>query len=544
MMLLSTCAYAVKAKPGIIDFRQPDGSIVKILLHGNKEFHYATTPDDILLLPNQDGFYEYAVEDAAGSPKLSGVKAINPPASVKQRMITGALYEKSMAKEGNYRYSTAAFPTTGSPHALVVLVEYQDVKFKVSDPVGHFDQLLNGENYTLNGATGSCGQYFSDNSSGKFKPTFDVYGPVLLKNDRKYYGGGGYDEPNACQMVVEAVKALDSEVDFSQYDHNDDGFVDNIYVFYADMGEADGGPKESVWPYSWELVMEGVTLKADGVQFNTYAVSNELQSDGQPDGIGTFVHEFGHVLGLPDLYNTESTSDYTTPSYWSVMDCGNYNNDSRTPAAMSAFERYSLGWLTPEEIMYSGNYTLENMTDCNRAYLMTTHDSADEFYILETRKRKGWDAYLPGEGLLFWHINFIQKYWDYNEVNNDRNRPLVKLVRADNKATNNTLSADPFPGSDNVTEFSATTEPALLSHAGKPLNVTSIGDISEGDNHVSFYATLSKEGYDAGIDIPEIEGEQPVYDLAGRRVGTAVSGRPLNLEKGIYITGGKKIVIR
>lgn len=555
--------WSVRAKPGIIEYTQKDNTVIKIKLYGDEKFHYATTVDEDLLLVNQEGDYEYAVLNEMGLPALSGVNASRNISFVKGKTLKGADYvpaSRLATRSGSpkYRYSDSAFPTKGSPHSLVILVEYQDVKFKTPSPKEYFEEFLNGDNFTKDGASGSCRKFFIDNSMGVFSPTFDVYGPVLLSKNRAFYGGG--NEYNANQMVVESVKALDSEVDFSQYDHNNDGYVDSVYIIYADKGEANGGPSESVWPYSFELESEGISLRADGVKFNTYGVSNELDGRGKPEGIGTFTHEFGHVLGLPDLYNTENSYDTSTPMEWSVMDSGNYNNDGRTPCYYTAFERYSLGWIEPMEIGKSKEYWLPNLGDTNRAYIMTSEENKDEFYMLEYRLPQGWDRFNPGKGMLIWHIDFNQTEWDLNEVNNDRSHHYVDLIRADNKKTSSTLSGDPFPGSDNVTAFSNSGRPALKTWRGNDLNVTSLSNIREENDIVYFYAEVTEERntVDAGIETGifpdnfDVEGNKviatsgsvSVYDISGRLAGIASPHNSLVLERGIYIIGGKKIVIR
>lgn len=573
-MLSVGSALAVKAIPEVLRYLQADGTEVNIRLHGDESFHFATDTEGRLIMLNDKGCYEYAEMSEEGKPRLSGVSLLHPASEVKGNLISADNYVKYAVSSGidmkrrsltatrasntgsaKYRYSTSAFPTIGTPHSIVVLVEYPDYKFSMADPQEYYNDFLNGENFTRDKGTGSCRKYYSDNSKGQFVPTFDVYGPVMMKNARSYYGGG--NEENASQMVVEAVKALDAKVDFSQYDHNDDGYVDSIYIIYAEKGEASGGAEDSVWPFSWELESQKINLYADGVKVNTYGCSNELQRNNQVDGIGTFTHEFGHVLGLPDLYNTVSTSDETTPWTWSLMDSGSYNNNSRTPPSLSSFERYSLGWLNPVEIVADGDYSLSYLADSNKAYIMTTEESSDEFFILEYRKKSGWDQYLPGKGMLIWHIDFVQSQWDRNTVNNNSRHHYVDLLRADNVADARTLGGDSFPGSKSVTLFSNTTTPALKSWAGKDLNVTSISNITETGSGVSFKAKVKEFRGDAGVgEIMEEDcitisngtiyverGSFPVYDISGRKIGEASEYNPLRVQRGIYIVNGKKYAI-
>lgn len=573
---------AVKALPEVIEITQPDGSQLKIRLVGDEKFHYTTSEDGLLLLQNSSGIYEYAVESAGGAVVPSGVKAksIGMRSAPEISMLSGMdgwkiieSFEKSPSlspryqvmkvdtraglESGRYTYSTSAFPVFGEPHSIVVLVEYQDIKFKVDNPRDFFNRMLNQEGFSEYDATGSVREYFIDNSMGQFKPTFDVFGPITLKNARRYYGSG--DESRACEMVIEAVQDLDDSVNFRNYDHNNDGFVDSIYVIYAGYGEADGGPPESVWPYSWELESEGKRLQVDGVRINMYGCSNELDFRfKQPTGIGTFTHEFAHVMGLPDLYNTENFSDYSTPQNWSLLDQGNYNNNSHTPAAFSAFERYSLGWMMDFEIVNSGDYDLHNVTVSNKAYLMTSKEKKEEFYLLENRQKTGWDSYIPGHGMIVWHVDFVQRQWDDNTVNNNKRHQYVQLVRADNSSNSMPLSAASFPGSKNITEFGWSTTPKLASWKDTPLNVSLISKISENNGIISFLAeTLEdRSGIDSVLNDSDViliegnmitvkgEGAYPVYDLAGRIVGNASSQNPTVVTPGIYIINNQKFILR
>ena len=577
---------AVKALPEVVEVTQPDGSQLQIRLVGDEKFHYTTSEDGFLLLQNSSGIYEYAVESATGAVVPSGVRAksVGMRSAPEISMLSGMdgrkiieSFKKSPSlspryqvmkvdtraglESGRYTYSTSAFPVFGEPHSIVVLVEYQDIKFKVDNPRDFFNRMLNQEGFSEYDATGSVREYFIDNSMGQFKPTFDVFGPITLKNARRYYGSG--DESRACEMVIEAVQDLDDSVNFRNYDHNNDGYVDSIYVIYAGYGEADGGPPESVWPYSWELESEGRRLQVDGVKINMYGCSNELDFRfKQPTGIGTFTHEFAHVMGLPDLYNTENFNDYSTPNNWSVLDQGNYNNNSHTPAAFSAFERYSLGWMMDFEIVNSGDYDLHNVTLSNKAYLMTSKEKKDEFYLLENRQKTGWDSYIPGHGMIVWHVDFVQRQWDDNTVNNNKRHQYVRLVRANNDYTGSAAyTGAPFPGTKNVTEFSFDSDPKLESWKNTPLNVTSISDITEDQEGViHFHAVVEHEYNGSGIEdsfsVPdsiyiignsfhvEGEGSCSVFDLMGRTVGFVSSSSPLTVSPGIYIANGKKFMIK
>lgn len=352
--------------------------------------------------------------------------------------------------------------------------------------------MLNEDGFDDYEGTGCAAEYFRECSDGRFRPVFDVYGPVTLRNKRSYYGGNDWsgNDRNPEKMVIEACQELDSSIDFSDYDRDGDGYIDNVFVFYAGQGEASGGPSESVWPHSWEMSATGQQLTFDGVVLDRYACSNEWEN-GRPDGIGTFVHEFSHVMGLPDLYATSYTSAFT-PGAWSVLDYGPYNNGGRTPPLYGAFERYALGWMSPVEISGNMNATLPAIGN-NVAGMIRT-DSPNEFFLLENRQQTGWDRYIPGHGMLVWHVDYNDYQWNANTVNNSASHQYVDIEEADNIRNDATRDSDTFPGASGITAFTDTTSPSMLTWQRKPLGMP-ITDIAENsDGSVTFKVLGGSDG--------------------------------------------------
>ena len=485
LLLFAGTAMGVPAYKDVIQYRQPDGSFVNIRIMGDEHAHLILTEDDYLLLPHNDGRYCFATLSADGEPVSTGLTARNPDernsATIKQlnrinrtevkekgiqqlkaideNRTTFMKSRKSPGKIGLFPGSS--FPTEGNPKALVILVEYADVKFNVSDPHSYFYGLLNQKGFSEYGATGCAAEWFSDNSNGKFNPQFDVYGPVTLSAKRSYYGGNNnYGNDLAPQkMAVEACNVLDNSVDFSQYDTDGDGYIDNVFIFYAGTGENRTGESDAVWPHtSWVTELEFPNHVYDGVILDRYACTNEWL-EGVPDGIGTFCHEFSHVMGLPDLYHTSMGSMSYTPGNWSVMDYGPYLNNSHTPPLYSSFERLALGWLTPEELTDNRSYSLPGLEE-NKAYSVT-RDNGTEFFLFENRQNTGWDKYLPGHGMLVWRVDYDETVWDKRAVNNDENHQRVDLIEADNIKSAMTRGGDSFPGNSQKTDFSPLTVPAF-----------------------------------------------------------------------------------
>lgn len=510
-------ASAVPAKPGLMTVAAADGSDLRVRLIGDEYFHYFTTEDGYLL-SETDGRFFYADIDADGAVASSGIAAVAPAArSVEARAYLSKVDMDRAGKSLGRRAELAprrsrqvsfnpfrapsqaasdpdagfplgpglfpgtSFPSKGDQKALVVLVEYKDVKFTLSDPADYFGRMLNQYGFNDYGATGCAKEYFETCSGGLFRPVFDVVGPLTLNNNMSYYGGNDWfgNDQNPEQMVIEACQQLDATIDFSEYDRDGDGYIDNVFVFYAGRGEASGGSSSTVWPHSWDVTAATSTPYIfDGVRLDRYGCTNEWES-GRPDGVGTFIHEFSHVMGLPDLYATSYTSAFT-PGAWSALDYGPYNNDGMTPPLYGAFERYALGWMAPAEISTALNATLPPISE-NVAGIIRTSKS-DEFFLLENRQLTGWDAYIPGHGMLVWHIDYDSYTWGNNTVNNSSYHQYVDIEEADGSQSDYSRSGDAFPGTSNVRSFTDTTSPSMKTWSGASLGLplTEITETSDG----------------------------------------------------------------
>ena len=549
--------FAIPAYPKPLKVKQADGSWITIQMHGDEHGHYVMTSDGIPLVFNaQLRNYEYA-DWKNGEVQASGIKATEASdrsAQVKKfiesqdksailesfkrarlqqlQQVFSARRNASLKNGINSASPLSAvsslvsrsssnpqeeklnnFPTTGEVHSLVILVQFADTKFSTvgSDAHQFFNSMLNEPGFTYsNGANGSARDFYVNSSNGKFQPQFDVIGPVTLPKKYSYYGankGSSTDNPVALEEFVrEACTLADPLVDFSQYDHNQDGFIDNIYFFYAGKGEADSGDGNAIWPHSAyyaDIAKEaGVTqksLKLDGIEVGNYTCSNEINGTlitPQPAGIGTFVHEFGHVLGLADHYDVNYGITTFAPGSFDTMAQASYNNNGNTPAAFSAYERACLGWLDLT-ILKNGVDTLNvlpDLNDSNKAYMVPVGGTNDqEYFIMENRQQKGWDAFIPGHGMLLWHIDYDAKAWEKNELNITGTHQRVDIVEADNKLTDNTRSGDPFPGTSNVTQCN------LTSWAGG--KVMSLDDIEEKDGIIN----LMLGGLNLKLNTPDVK---------------------------------------
>lgn len=423
---------AIPARRGAITLTQPDGTTLTAYLHGNAYYHYYTNPEGDMLERDENGYYHAAAMPA--EDELS------------------ARFNRSPRRVARAK---AGSELNLAPRGLIILVNFTDLQFTTD--IAEMDSMINGLNYsreyfgsneagrkTKYTSQGSARQYFHDTSRGQYNPVFDVMGPVTVSSSHDYYGSNNRqgDDKHVDQMIKEACELVDSEVDFSIYDNNKDGKVDFVYVIYAGYGEADGAGDEYIWPHNSGLAYT-IDLMLDGKKIDNYACSNELNYySNQHDGIGTFCHEFSHVLGLPDLYVTNNGT-HKTMGAWDILDYGPYNNDGNTPPHYSAYERFFMGWLKPTLINRPCDVELNNLGSSNGAVILTATGEhnlvgndpmARTFYMLENRQKEGWDAYIPGHGMLVTKVNYSQTKWDGNSVNNTSSNMGVDIIEADGNA--------------------------------------------------------------------------------------------------------------
>lgn len=531
--------FAIPAYPKPLKVKQADGSWLTIQMRGDEHGHYVLTSDGIPLVFNaRQKNYEYA-DWKDGKVQASGIKAAEASertakvkAFVKSQDKSAILesfkrarlqqLQQTLSSRRNVSLKASSnpqkeklnnFPTIGEVHSLVILVQFADTKFSTvgSDAHQFFNNMLNEPGFTYsNGANGSARDFYLNSSNGRFQPQFDVIGPVTLPEKYSYYGanqGSSVDNPARLeQFVREACTLADPLVDFSQYDHNQDGYIDNIYFFYAGKGEADSGDGNAIWPHSAyysdmakDAGLSETSLKLNGVEVGNYTCSNEINGTlitPQPAGIGTFVHEFGHVLGLADHYDVNYGMTTFAPGSFDTMAQASYNNNGNTPAAFSAYERACLGWLdlTVLKDGVDSLNVLPDLNDSNKAYVVPVGGTDDEeYFIMENRQKKGWDAFIPGHGMLLWHIDYDAKAWEKNELNITGTHQRVDIVEADNKLSDNTRAGDPFPGTSNVTQCN------LTSWAGG--KVMSLDDIEEKDGIIN----LMLGGLNLKLNTPDVK---------------------------------------
>jgi len=569
-ILCTVGLWAVPAYPGWQTKTASDGTTIEVRLVGDEYCSYWATEDGKLAIEQADGTF---VKSDKALPTKEEFRARRTRA---REMRNAA---PDFAPKGMKRVKKAVGTTPNlAPKGVVILVNFSDSEMNSNHTQSVFDDMCNSENCQNNTYNnkkyGSAAQYFADQSNGAYRPVFDVFGPVNVPNNVEYYGEDGPEQSDGSRehdlymgdFVVDAVLAAEAQgCDFSQYDSDNDGYVDFVYFIFAGKGQANGGSVSTIWPHNSSLIGQlyygrthGRTdyyinsesdynlLIMDGKAIDNYACSAELDGSGNLDGIGTLCHEFGHVMGLPDFYDTSYGYNYEnhlTPNEWNIMDGGSYNGGSHCPPNYDPWEKYFFGWIDPINPGNEGaNVTLYpngsedyNVYQINASGTQQGPTSSGLCYYLENRQKSGWDSFLPASGMVIWRLDFNASAWSSNKPNHSSTSgsPLYTLVCSSgtmigeqwvynetkakwekvNDGTNNV-----FPGKENVTSWSGV--------SGKPVTgITQVG------NNITFQykdgaissscavptdiqaettdatATLAWDGEADGYEIRYLEGE-------------------------------------
>ena len=506
-------ASAVPAYPYPVTVTQPDGTTLVIQGHGDEFYHFTTTADGYTIVKNAAGYYVYAqLQNNRLTPteRIARNQAERTANDVSFLEATGKMLIEKANNEGARKARRKVATKESDSYyknfrGLVILINFSDRKFSRSDAHSVYEHMFNDENYkgytNENGTKNSYGSmfiggvrdYFAQNSMGKFAPQFDVVGPVDV--DMKSTEVNGTDK--AWVVFAQAIANLSSTVDFSKYDADGDGLVDMMYFIVAGYGaNYSGNSGAYLWPHKWSLEYVSVPMY-NGKRMGKYACSVELygwESNQQTilDGIGTVCHEFSHVLGLPDEYDTdyEAGGQSHDPGAWSVMAGGSYSQFGRLPVGYSAFQRYASGFLTPKVITSTGKLELKPMQENNEAHMLKTPVD-NEFFLLENRQQTGWDAMLPGHGMLVFRVDSTNlEVWESNKVNATPSHNYYELLRAGN-STSGAQASDPFPGTSNIMTLNNSTTPSLCTWNGT-YNTFGLTEITETNGVINF--TVNKEG--------------------------------------------------
>lgn len=548
LMLMTIChvAFASKAVTRRIDVTLTDGSKRTVVLMGDEHYSfYASTLGELII--REGNTWRLATEEE----KTQATSSI--------RQVRARRANESIATD-------RPFPHVGTPKALVIMVEFSDRKFTFGKE--DIDRMFNSTDYDDTSGYhnySSLAQYMEDCSFGQYRPQFDIVGPYTLSNSVAYYGSnsGGKDR-NFAEMITEACTMADPDVDFTDYDSDNDGYVDLVYIVYAGYGENWGGSSDYLWPKS------GVRMlgEYDGVKVYRYGFNQELagyeafhDSEGKPylNGIGVLAHEFCHTLGLCDIYPTASWTDVTSydnqsMEMWDLMDNGENNYNGFAPTPLTAWQRELFGWMQTETLSDPTDVTLSPIQTGGKACKIVNDndDSGNEYYILESIPNgngTGWYKRMRGNGMLVTHVNYnASAFYNFTSPNNTAGSPRMTILPADGILKSSyrmklndddplyitykdyyaDMAGDTYPGTSAVK--SITDYKAYTGIMDKPIT-----DIEQTGWEVSF-KFMGGAPVDAidKVESADAQSSAPYYNLAGQRVNKNY--------KGIIINNGKKIL--
>lgn len=506
LLTVSATAMAVPAKRITKVITLADGTRKEVVLVGDENRHFYLDADNVAYTCNDEGVFVRG--------NLSQLQE-----EWKERLAQRNRHRLQRAQErgmnlvprvmpqgsGRHRaqWGAEANPISGDKKGLVILVNFPDLT--VNQDHGHefYNGFFNEVGFNKGGNQGSVHDYFYECSYGQFNLTFDVYGPVTVQKSYTYYGknSSNGEDLYVGELAAEACRLADKMgADFSKYDWDNDGEVDQVYIVYAGYGEHADAGASTIWPHECtlsELYQYGdgpgaITL--DGMTVDTYAMSCELDgnSGDDPAGIGTACHEFSHCMCLPDFYDTTNNGYFGMDS-WDLMDYGSYSgpHGGGCPAPYTCYERMYCGWLTPTVLSDACEVgEMKPLYEAPEAYIIYNEKNRNEYYMLANYQNLGFGTYNPGHGMLMLHVYFDPEAWTKNTVNSTALQRMT-IIPADGRLSSASNCGDTWPGTKGNNALTDTSTPAASLYTantdGRKLMGKPIENIAESqDGLISF----------------------------------------------------------
>ncbi|MDR0428351.1 MAG: M6 family metalloprotease domain-containing protein [Dysgonamonadaceae bacterium] len=508
---------AVPAYPHLIKKVQPNGDTITVRLKGDEVMKWMETEDGYSLLYDENKYIVYATTNNEGDMIPSSVVAqsMELRSSKANRLLNDIPKKlqysqkqkdifKDIRKINNevaLRSGVANRSATGTAKAICALIEFQDKAFYYTRD--DFDQLMNQIGYSSGNQQGSVRDFYRENSYGKLDLIVTVVGPVKAKKKQAYYGENDYsgNDKYAGELAREAADFtfLNPNINPDEYDNDKDGYIDAFHFIFAGYGEESGGNANCIWSH-----MSGFdrSITYGNKKLNIYSCSPELQGNSgrYMTHIGVICHELGHIFGAPDFYDTNN-GDFEGTGNWDLMASGSWNNNGISPAHFNMYQKIQFGWVEP--VILSSPTEVTNMPNSAEnpvAYLIPSHID-DEYYVLENRQKVLFDAYVPGYGLLIYHVSIRPEDIRTNSVNSRHPQRIYPVAAISNiKVPNNSPTSygninsffTPFPYGSK-TAFSDSSVPSSTLWNGDNLGKPVFNIIQENDL-ISF--TFLKSIYD------------------------------------------------
>ena len=476
---------AVPAKRGMWStIKLANGEEVRVEKVGDEHGHWLRAANGMCYVKNAIGLYVQANVDELRAKRLAKYNQRR----VKRRAIYASTND-GLGQKGTM--SRGAVPSIGSYSIPVVMVQFSDVKFQSTTTVEKMMRYYNEEGYQEDGCAGSVRDYFKAQSGGQFVPTFDVVGIVTLSKEHTYYGKDNSEDEidvHLDELPGDVIDAAINQlgVNFSQYvvpagDSYHKAGVPLMAMFYAGRGQATeySNADNYLWPCEWDDVEDPVAQGTyHNIHFNSFFVGNELYTGGtQLMGMGTFCHEFGHAMGLPDFYCTDySYEEDDAFGMWSIMDTGGYEGDTYAPMGYNAYEKSYMGWLEMKEIGDATEVILQSPlgTAENSAYII--RNSSTETFIFENRQPGTFYPEEYGSGLLVIRIAYSYNQWNNNTLNNTQTKKRACVLTANGEKLDYSASNGNLYGGNKKSISSLKT----LNGATQKVNITNIVKNNDG----------------------------------------------------------------
>lgn len=438
---------AVPARPGYFNVTQPDGAVFTARLRGD-EFGYWTEREDGRSVVKGAGGWWFLAREKNGILVETTVRADTNPALLSavplhQKPARWEPVEGLPVKGG---FGGVKSRVNGSAKVLVLLINFTDnPRVNAGKYTGpYYSNLLFNESNNL-----SMNSFYIENSYGAFNISGEVGGPdkwYTSSHPMSYYGrdGGGVDDyyTQTYTLVCEAASLANADVDFSQYDADSNGYLDYVIVVHAGCGQEDSIGCDMPNPI-WSVRWSGGNLCPGQTFDGKTIISGTILAEDSP--MGTFAHEMGHDFGnLPDLYDTDYSSEGIGD--WGVMGSGSWNGpmgyDGQYPSHFCAWSKYFMGWVSPtvvsSELLGEQVDAVESSPDVYQIMIplgdtpVNPSDGGEkEYFLVENRQGVGFDSYIPGSGILIWHVDDNQARISANSFNSYDSDRGVDLEESD-----------------------------------------------------------------------------------------------------------------
>lgn len=584
LALAASTTFAVPAKQAKKTLTLADGTQVVATQMGDEYMNWWQADNGMRYVESQDkeGVYVAANMDIMTATAEMRRAQVGEKRAKRLNSVRKAADLSSFGGQQRVQIGDEHVTYEGKKKGIIILVQFPNQKFEEGHDNAYYNMVANEKGLThKDGYVGSVSDYFLSQSNGKFELDFDIAGPYTLSHTSSYYGknDGANIDVKVGYMIQEGCDAAVADgFNFNDYDWDGDGYADQVFVLYAGLGEASGGDAKTVWPHEYQIrytcVGKVLNYTAEGKgKVDTYACANEMErvineytgqytSDQKLAGIGTICHEFSHCLGFADMYDTTANGSNYGMGFFDVMASGSYNGGGFIPCNYNAYERIYAGWTEPIVLEDPASVkAMKSTQDYGRPFIIYNDKHPEEFFTLENREQKGWDAALYGGGMMITHVDYDQSVWGVNQVNasaSDHQR--CTIFHADNDDNGQDLGSiknDLYPymvsGMVMNDELTDDSRPAAklynknadgTKYMGKP--VTAIRKNADGTMSFDFMGgseenildntTKKEETAIKDIKADTRKADNRVYSIDGRYLGDDINA----LGKGLYIVGGKK----